>query len=105
MNGGAIALGLPVGTSGARTSYSLAVELNERNVKYRLASLCRWWARNCSIIGKTLEYKLYWSNTQYENEKRKAAPGGCFLCGRVCQFKISVKFTPIIEMLLFCRIK
>lgn len=40
VNGGAIALGHPVGTSGSRLSYSLAVELNERNVKYGLASLC-----------------------------------------------------------------
>ncbi|KON88040.1 beta-ketoadipyl CoA thiolase [Sporosarcina globispora] len=40
VNGGAIALGHPVGTSGARISYSLAVEMNERDVKYGLASLC-----------------------------------------------------------------
>lgn len=40
VNGGAIALGHPVGTSGARISYSLAVEMNDRNVKYGIASLC-----------------------------------------------------------------
>ncbi|RBP96159.1 acetyl-CoA C-acetyltransferase [Cytobacillus firmus] len=40
VNGGAVALGHPVGTSGARISYSLAVEMNERDVKYGLASLC-----------------------------------------------------------------
>jgi acetyl-CoA acetyltransferase family protein len=40
VNGGAIALGHPVGTSGARISYSLALEMNLRNVKYGLASLC-----------------------------------------------------------------
>lgn len=65
---------------------------------------CEWW-RNRAITGKTLEYTLYWLDTQYEKDKRKAAPGGCFLCGRVCQFKLSVGFTPIIATHLFCRIK
>ena len=32
--------GQPVGTSGARISYSLALEMNERIVKYGLTSLC-----------------------------------------------------------------
>ncbi|WP_372675457.1 hypothetical protein [Cytobacillus sp. Bac17] len=53
MNGGAIALGQPVGTSGARISYSLALEMNERVVKYGLASLC---------IGGGQELRYYWKN-------------------------------------------
>ncbi|MEK3820342.1 hypothetical protein MKY20_14850 [Cytobacillus sp. FSL W8-0315] len=33
-------LGHPVETNGARISYSLALEMNEGNVKYGLGSLC-----------------------------------------------------------------
>ena len=40
VNGGAIALGHPVGASGARIIYSLALELRNRGKKYGLASLC-----------------------------------------------------------------
>jgi acetyl-CoA acyltransferase 2 len=40
VNGGAIALGHPVGASGTRILLSLAYELRRRNVRYGLASLC-----------------------------------------------------------------
>lgn len=40
VNGGAIALGHPVGASGARLLLTLAYELNRRNLRYGLASLC-----------------------------------------------------------------
>jgi acetyl-CoA C-acetyltransferase len=40
VNGGAIALGHPVGASGARILLSLAYELREKNGRYGLASLC-----------------------------------------------------------------
>lgn len=40
VHGGAIALGHPVGTSGARIVLSLAYELKERGLKYGMASLC-----------------------------------------------------------------
>src|SRR5699024_6213915 len=40
VNGGAIALGHPVGASGSRITYSLALEMKERQVKYGVASLC-----------------------------------------------------------------
>jgi acetyl-CoA acyltransferase 2 len=40
VNGGAIALGHPVGASGARVLLTLAYELRDRNAKYGLASLC-----------------------------------------------------------------
>jgi acetyl-CoA acyltransferase 2 len=40
VNGGAIALGHPVGASGARILLSLAYELRRRNGRYGLASLC-----------------------------------------------------------------
>lgn len=40
VNGGAIALGHPLGMSGARIAYSAALELNKRNKKYALATMC-----------------------------------------------------------------
>ncbi len=40
VNGGAIALGHPLGASGARLALTLAYELKERGAKYGLASLC-----------------------------------------------------------------
>src|SRR6266568_8962675 len=40
VNGGAIALGHPLGASGARLALTLAYELRERDGKYGLASLC-----------------------------------------------------------------
>lgn len=40
VNGGAIALGHPVGASGARILVTLLYEMEKRNVKRGLASLC-----------------------------------------------------------------
>jgi len=40
VNGGAIALGHPIGASGARIAVSLLYEMNRRSAKYGLASLC-----------------------------------------------------------------
>ena len=40
VNGGAIALGHPVGASGARILVSLIYEMKKRNSKYGLATLC-----------------------------------------------------------------
>lgn len=40
VNGGAIALGHPVGTTGARLVLTLAKEMQERNVQFGLATLC-----------------------------------------------------------------
>ena len=39
-NGGAIAIGHPLGVSGTRISYSLALEMHEKNVQYGLATMC-----------------------------------------------------------------
>ena len=39
-NGGAIALGHPLGMSGARILYSAALELHEQNKKYALVTMC-----------------------------------------------------------------
>src|SRR2546428_11408761 len=40
VNGGAIALGHPLGASGARLALTLAYELRKREKRYGLASLC-----------------------------------------------------------------
>lgn len=50
VNGGAIALGHPVGASGARITYSLTLEMKKRNVKYGLASLCIGGGQGIAII-------------------------------------------------------
>ncbi|PEB51867.1 acetyl-CoA C-acyltransferase [Bacillus pseudomycoides] len=50
VNGGAVALGHPVGASGARITYSLALEMRRRNVKYGLASLCIGGGQGIAII-------------------------------------------------------
>lgn len=39
-NGGAIAIGHPLGVSGTRITYSLALELHEKNQQYGLATMC-----------------------------------------------------------------
>ena len=40
VNGGAIALGHPLGASGARLALTIAYELRKREKRYGLASLC-----------------------------------------------------------------
>ncbi|GIM47997.1 acetyl-CoA acetyltransferase [Collibacillus ludicampi] len=50
VNGGAIALGHPVGASGARIAYSLALELKNRGKKYGLAALCIGGGQGISMI-------------------------------------------------------
>jgi acetyl-CoA acetyltransferase len=40
VNGGAIALGHPLGMSGARIAYSAALELDLRKKKYALVTMC-----------------------------------------------------------------
>jgi acetyl-CoA acyltransferase 2 len=50
VNGGAIALGHPVGASGARILHSLALELKERQGKYGLATLCIGGGQGISVI-------------------------------------------------------
>ena len=40
VNGGAIALGHPLGMSGARLALSAAIELHERKQRYALVTMC-----------------------------------------------------------------
>lgn len=50
VNGGAVALGHPVGASGARIAYSLALEMQERNVQYGIASLCIGGGQGIAVL-------------------------------------------------------
>ncbi|PID20360.1 acetyl-CoA C-acyltransferase [Sporosarcina sp. P3] len=50
VNGGAIALGHPVGVSGARILLSAAYELKRRNAKYAVASLCIGGGQGIAVV-------------------------------------------------------
>jgi acetyl-CoA C-acetyltransferase len=50
VNGGAIAIGHPIGCTGARITYSLAMQMKKRGVKYGLASLCIGGGQGMSLI-------------------------------------------------------
>lgn len=52
VNGGAIALGHPVGASGTRVLLTLAYELKRRNKRFGLASLCIGGGQGISVIIK-----------------------------------------------------
>jgi acetyl-CoA acyltransferase len=50
VNGGAIALGHPVGTTGTRLVLTLMKEMKRRNVQFGLATLCIGGGQGGSII-------------------------------------------------------
>jgi acetyl-CoA acetyltransferase len=50
VNGGAIALGHPLGCSGARISTTLIHEMKKRNVKYGLATMCIGVGQGAAMI-------------------------------------------------------
>jgi acetyl-CoA acyltransferase 2 len=54
VNGGAIALGHPVGASGARILLTLAYELRQRDLRYGLASLCIGGGQGIAMIIENL---------------------------------------------------
>ena len=49
-NGGAIALGHPLGMSGARITYSAALELEKQNKRYALATMCIGVGQGYAVI-------------------------------------------------------
>ncbi|MCT4642879.1 MAG: thiolase family protein, partial [Bacteriovoracaceae bacterium] len=57
VNGGAIALGHPVGSTGSRLVVTLAHELKRRNKKYGVASLCIGGGQGGAVIIENLHYK------------------------------------------------
>ena len=50
VNGGAIALGHPIGASGARILVTLISEMNKRDVEYGLATLCIGGGQGQAVI-------------------------------------------------------
>ena len=54
VNGGAIALGHPLGCSGARISTTLLYEMKKQNVKYGLATMCVGVGQGAAIIYESL---------------------------------------------------
>jgi acetyl-CoA C-acetyltransferase len=54
VNGGAIALGHPLGCSGARISTTLLYEMKKRNVKYGLATMCVGVGQGVAVIYENL---------------------------------------------------
>lgn len=50
VNGGAIALGHPLGMSGTRLTYTLLLELRRRNKKYGLATACTGGGQGVAIV-------------------------------------------------------
>ncbi len=52
VNGGAVALGHPLGTTGTRITISLMYELIEQNVKYGIASACIGGGMGIAILLK-----------------------------------------------------
>lgn len=55
VNGGAVALGHPVGCSGARIIVTLVHELRRQGLRYGMASLCVGGGMGCATIIETLE--------------------------------------------------
>jgi len=56
-NGGAIALGHPLGMSGARITYSAAIELNDKNKKYALCTMCIGVGQGYAVIIENPNHK------------------------------------------------
>lgn len=56
VNGGAIALGHPLGASGARVLLALAYELRRRGKRYGLASVCIGGGQGVTIVIENMQY-------------------------------------------------
>ena len=50
LNGGGVSLGHPIGCSGARITYTLAMQMQKKNLKLGLASLCIGGGQGMSIV-------------------------------------------------------
>ena len=74
VNGGAIALGHPVGASGNRILVTLIHEMQKRNLTTGLASLCIRWRSRSSCYYQNVQINLYQKKVQ-----RKISLY-CFLC-------------------------
>jgi acetyl-CoA C-acetyltransferase len=50
LNGGAVSIGHPIGCSGARITYTLAMQMKKNNLKRGLASLCIGGGQGMTMI-------------------------------------------------------
>jgi acetyl-CoA C-acetyltransferase len=50
LNGGGVSLGHPIGCSGARITYTLAMQMKKKNLKRALASLCIGGGQGMSMV-------------------------------------------------------
>jgi acetyl-CoA C-acetyltransferase len=50
LNGGGVSLGHPIGCSGARITYTLAMQMKKKNLKRGLASLCIGGGQGMSMV-------------------------------------------------------
>ncbi|MGP4105917.1 thiolase family protein [Virgibacillus sp. L01] len=50
VNGGAVSLGHPVGASGTRITYSLAIEMKKKKVRYGMATLCIGGGQGIAVV-------------------------------------------------------
>ncbi|PKA14671.1 thiolase family protein [Leptospira haakeii] len=57
VNGGAIAIGHPLGASGTRVTLTLAYELKRRNLRYGVASLCIGGGQGIAIVLENYNFK------------------------------------------------
>lgn len=57
VNGGAIAIGHPLGASGTRVTLALAYELKRRGLRYGVASLCIGGGQGIAIVLENTEYR------------------------------------------------
>ncbi len=57
VNGGAIAIGHPLGASGARVTLALAYELKRRNLRIGVASLCIGGGQGIAIVLENYEFR------------------------------------------------
>ncbi|MCB1173213.1 MAG: acetyl-CoA C-acyltransferase, partial [Leptospiraceae bacterium] len=57
-NGGAIALGHPLGASGNRITLSLALELKERDLQWGVAALCIGGGQGIAIVLENAKHVL-----------------------------------------------
>jgi acetyl-CoA acyltransferase len=57
INGGAIALGHPLGMSGARITYSAALELQKQGRRYALATMCIGVGQGYAVVLESINTK------------------------------------------------
>jgi acetyl-CoA acetyltransferase len=58
VNGGAIALGHPLGCSGVRISATLIHEMQKRNVKYGVATMCIGVGQGAAVVYENCQLSI-----------------------------------------------